>query len=144
MISRKRTSVSVRKLGVLASSALLLQGCASTEELAARDQEAAFYERSIPRCSTDKECQAKWSAARRWVLDHCDFKLEHVTDDFMETFNIQDSASTGVWCRVTKSPENDTTYRIELENGANNWFAQGDLKSRRVDFNRYVKDAWKP
>lgn len=148
MICKMPMSAFAMKLSVLASSAALLYGCSSMTpeqrhnveitQRAAREQ----YEAAIPRCSSDKECQAKWAAARRWVLDHCGFKLEHVTDDFMETFNSGNAAATQMWCRVTKSPINETAYKIELENGANNWFGNGDMPAIRAEFNAYVSAAW--
>lgn len=133
---------------LVASCAIIATGCVSLtpEEMAAREQHqqavVAEYRASLPRCSSDKECQAKWSAARRWVLDNCGFKLQHVTDDYMETFNIRDPASTNMWCRVTKSPTSETEYVIELENGVNNLFAGGGLQDARIRFNSYVNAAW--
>lgn len=141
----KRTTYSAPTIALLVGS-LAVAGCASQEELTARaeaEQAArAQYQASLPRCSSDKECAAKWSAARRWVLDNCGFKLQHVTDDYMETFNIRDPASTAMWCRVTKSPTSETEYVIELENGANNWFVGGML-GKRMEFNHYVNAAWR-
>lgn len=96
----------------------------------------------MPTCESDKECAAKWAAARRWVLDNCSFKLQHITDDFLETYNSTDYASTGMWCRVTKSPVSDTAYRIEVETGINNAFAFGKAESQRQWFNDFVNDSW--
>jgi hypothetical protein len=131
---------------LLVASLAAVAGCASQEQLAAQAEaeQAAReqYEASLPRCSTDKECAAKWAAARRWVLDNCGFKLQHVSDDYLETYNIRDPASTGMWCRVTKTPTSETEYLIELENGANNWFVGGML-GKRMEFNQYVNAAWR-
>lgn len=126
---------------------LMIQACASPEQRAQQEamarEDARIYQASIPRCSTDKECAAKWAAARRWVLDNCGFKLQHITDDYLETYNIRDSASTAMWCRVTKSPESETVSRIELENGVNNPFSQGGVAPARRSFNDYVNAAWR-
>lgn len=143
MSCSRQTSVFV----AIALATSTLSGCATPEELARRDEMARAareqYMASLPTCSTAKECEAKWSAARRWVLDHCGFKLQTVTADYMETFNIRDSASTHMWCRVTKSPISETTYRIELENGINNPFSFGELAPARADFNAFVTASWR-
>lgn len=129
------------KSAAASAACLLLSACVTPEQRAADEAAEITYRASIPMCSTDKECQAKWSAARRWVLDNCSFKLQHITDDYMETFNSGDYAATGMWCRVTKTPISDITYRIELENGVNNPFASG-LSGARSRFNQYVTAAW--
>lgn len=138
----KQTSVFA--LAALATSAL--SGCMTPEAAAQRDEAEraarAQYVASIPTCSTAKECEAKWSAARRWVLDHCGFRLQTVTADYMETYNVRDVASTAMWCRVTRSPISETVYRIELENGVNNLFALGGLAESRADFNAFVTSSW--
>jgi hypothetical protein len=125
---------------------VILVACATpeqqAEQRAIQQEAAARYAANIPTCSSDKECQVKWSAARRWVLDHCAYKLQHITGDFMETFSSGDMADTRMWCRVTKSATSETAYRIELENGVNNPFATGGMADLRWDFNHYVTAAW--
>lgn len=144
--ARQITGSGKKTLFLCGVSAALLIGCATPEEraeYARQESEAqAKYEASIPTCSNDKECQAKWAAARRWVLDYCGFKLQHITDDYMETFNSGDYAATEMWCRVTKSPTSETAYRIELENGVNNPFGAGGLSAARWQFNQAVNAAW--
>lgn len=144
--SKQTTTCALRSSLIVASSLLILQACATPEQRANQDamrlEDQRIYKATIPRCTSDKECAAKWSAARRWVLDNCGFRLQHITDDYMETFNIRDVASTSMWCRVTKSPISETESRIELENGVNNPFAQGVLDGKRREFNSAVNAAW--
>lgn len=42
---------------------------------------------TAPTCLSDRECELKWTAARQWVRANADMKLQHVTADFMETYN---------------------------------------------------------
>jgi hypothetical protein len=76
------------------------------------------------------------------VLDNCSFKLQHITDDYMETYSSGDYASTGLWCRVTKSPISETAYRIELEAGVNNAFSSSDAQRAKTKFNDFVTASW--
>ena len=141
------TGSALRKSLIGASCALAV-GCASLtpEQIEANrlayQQQQEQYQASIPTCASAKECEAKWLAARRWVLDTCDFKLQHVTDDFLETYHSGDYADTNMWCRVSKTPTGETTYQLELEVGVNNPFAGGDRTYLKQTFNDAVNAAW--
>lgn len=133
MNSKKRITAFALQRPLIAVSAALLAGCATpltpeqeeANRLAA-EQERNHYEKTIPTCASAEECQAKFVAARRWVLDYCDFKLEHVKDDFLETYHSGDEGSTDMWCRVSKEPTGKPDeYRMPLEAGVNNPFWQG-------------------
>ena len=100
--------------------------------------------RSVPAstCSSEKECEVKWSAARRWIHDNCGFKLQHYSGDFMETFNATDY-SPSLACRVSKEPVSQSTYQLRFEaNCANMFGCNPPVQQARNDFNRYVTGAW--
>lgn len=82
-----------------------------------REQLAA----SIPTCATDKECEMKWSAARQWVLANSGFKIQLLTNDFLETYNPPRGA-TQIAVRVAKEPMADGGYRFVVTTWCGNIF----------------------
>jgi hypothetical protein len=76
-----------------------LSGCATVDHTAQRAELA----RTAPTCLTDRECELKWSAARSWVLANSGWKIQHLTNDFIETYNPVGS-STNIAVRVVKEP----------------------------------------
>ncbi|MBA3563092.1 MAG: hypothetical protein H0W33_03605 [Gammaproteobacteria bacterium] len=101
---------------------------------------AQEFQRTVPVCITDDECDRKWAFARRWVLDNSGYKIQHYSDDYIETFNIRDIAATRLWVRVTREPaEYDDSYRILVELGCNNPLGCNmELPEARQRFNDYV------
>lgn len=97
---------------------IVLAGCATP---VTDSQRRVFYQ-TIPTCAEAKECEVKWAAARRWVLSNAGFKIQTISPDYIETFNIRDATSTDLWVRVTKEPTSGTVYRILVEAGCNNMF----------------------
>ena len=70
-------------------------------------------EKTTPTCATDRQCELMWSEARQWMLSAPGYKLQHVTDDFMETYNpINDDGEFAA--RVSKMPQPDGSYVIEV------------------------------
>jgi hypothetical protein len=123
--------------------ALALAGCAST---ATREQAAALdanVRAQAPICRTDKDCERMWAAARQWVMEHADFKIQTYSADYIETFNIRDFASTGLWARVTKTPGEGSSYRIAVTIGCNNpmMYSHKALVDKVLDFDRTVAAA---
>jgi hypothetical protein len=130
--------------GTTASISLLV-ACSTVppEELnAARDA----YNNSIPICGTAKECEAKWAAARNWMLEQCGLRLQHIEQDYLETYKSGDYANTDLYCRVTKTPISEAEYRIELTAGANNplMYSAPALLKIQQHFNDRVNNAWAP
>ena len=125
-------------------AACLIAGCASAPNPALLEAEQ-FYRQSVPTCSSPKECEAKWAAARNWVLSSCGMRLQHVEADFLETYRSGDSANTDLYCRVTRTPISETAYRIELVAGANNPFMYSRSKLVMIgqSFNDAVNAAWR-
>jgi hypothetical protein len=101
-----------KKIAVL--TALLLSGCAVNQ--------VALQPADMPTCAAGKDCELKWAVARRWVLNNSGFKIQSITDDFIETFNSRDYASPRPWVRIVKEPIGEERYRITFEAGCNNMF----------------------
>lgn len=121
-------------------AAVLLAGCQTITPV----QQRAF-DASVPTCAAEKECELKWAAARRWVLDNAGFKMKLYTADFMETYNSARDEETAMWATVTRDPLQDGSYRIVVEVGCNNMFGcTPPAIERMLAFNAYVSAAWKP
>jgi hypothetical protein len=116
-------------------------GCATNEEYA---QKLAEIDRTTPICSSTDECEAKWAAARKWVLDNAGWKLQIVNDDFMQTAN-PGQYSVYLAARVNKEPLGGGSYKIVAEVWCNNAFGcSPDRLSALLDFNKTVDAAYLP
>jgi len=126
-----RLRVGVASIGFLA---LTLGACAGTQVSAQR----AEFVSTIPTCVSDKECELKWAAARRWVLQTSPYRIQHMTNDFLETYNSEPH-SPKLAVRVVKEPVDATRYRIVVTTGCNNMFGCfPDSWEAALSFNRYV------
>lgn len=133
----------LRSVLLVLLAAAALPGCAMTptpEQMQASER----YRTSIPTCSAAKECEVKWAAARNWMLGNCGFRLEKIEPDYLETYKSGDSASTDLYCRVTRTPISDTAYRIELTAAANNFlmYSAAQITAIHQRFNDAVEDSW--
>lgn len=100
----------MKRVTFSAGALIVLAGCAATQS-AERQGQLAEINRTIPTCSDSKECEIKWAAARSWIISNAGWKLQHVTSDFLETYNaVGGSASLAV--RVVKEPQANGSYRI--------------------------------
>lgn len=122
-------------------TAAVLAGCAtapSPEQIAARNAITA----STPTCSSDKECEVKWAAARAWINANAGWRLQHVQADYLETYNSV-GGSTNIAVRVTKQPLRTGGYRILGSVWCDNMF--GCIPDNWValkQFNDYVNASW--
>jgi hypothetical protein len=116
-----------------------LAGCATAPD-PAKEAEAV---RTMPTCSSERECAVKWSAARQWVLANAGWKLQTITPDFLETFNPA-SGSPELAVRVQKLAQADGTYKIAVRVWCDNGFGcRVPPWDAAIDFNRTVTAAWR-
>ncbi|MFO0447490.1 MAG: hypothetical protein ACK52I_02165 [Pseudomonadota bacterium] len=109
-----------------------------------REAKQAEFKRTIPTCSSAKECEVKWAAARLWVLNNSGLKFQTVTPDFMETFNPP-SDSDALAASVQKIPAADGSYKIAVGlTCANTFGCRMSPLDGGLDFNKFVTRAWKP
>jgi type IV pilus biogenesis protein CpaD/CtpE len=116
---------------IAALTTALLSGCVSQQSV---DAERRFKE-TIPTCVAEKECELKWSAARRWLLDNSTMKLQHYTADLMETFN---PVQEGIGGRVIKEPVDAESYRIVVDVWCGGFSCFGSMTKLKQSFNDYV------
>lgn len=130
------------KLAMLVLVALLA-ACADPAYIQARRERFAS---SIPACLSDRECEMKWSAARTWVLGNAGMKLQHVANDFLETYNPVGNNSTLLAVRVVKEPmSGGTGYRIIVTTCCGNPFGCfPDPWAAAQNFNDYVNSISTP
>lgn len=108
-----------------------LSGCVSQQALDAE----RHFQATVPICVTDKECEMKWAAARRWLLGHSSMKLQHYAADYMETFN---PGQEGIGARVIKEPIDAVTYRIVVDVSCGGFSCFGSMVELKQSFNDYV------
>lgn len=125
-----------RRLCVLAAVAWIGAGCATNTDVA---RKTAQIHREVPECYSAEECEVMWSAARRWVLAHSTRKLQHVTDDFLETYNPE-PYSPYLAMRVEKVPlPGGSGYQIGITVWCNNMFGcSPDKLDAMLAFNKAV------
>lgn len=126
-------------LGTLGSAVLLLTACATPEQLARQQEQRDRFLASRPVCTSDRQCEAMWAAARNWVTSTCGMKIQTMTDSFLETYN---SIDMRLACRVTKDPLPQGGYRFEVTTGCGNMFGCApDSWQAAFDFNTRVTQA---
>ena len=65
----------------LATCVVLFQGCSAMQEAQQRQAQALdSFQRSIPVCNTQRECQVKWAAARNFINSHSGWKIQTMTE----------------------------------------------------------------
>ncbi|GBC62501.1 PDZ domain-containing protein [Desulfonema ishimotonii] len=135
----------MKSVSVCLAAAVLLftmTGCAEMQRIQ-QEKKARIVQvqENMPVCDDDKECEIKWAAARRWVLQNSGMKIQHLTDDYIETYNsVNNSPNLAV--RVIKEPQNDGTYKITMTCGCANVFGcNPDVLDAMESFNAYVNGS---
>lgn len=117
---------------------LFLSGCVTSGH--STPAQLAEYKKSIPVCYEKTECQKMWSAARRWILNNSGYKLQHITSDYMETYNPR-NGDTDIAFRASLEPSGDG-YRIVGEAWCGNMFGCVPVQHEAmINFNQYVSDS---
>src|ERR1700709_1187437 len=88
-------------------SAVLLSSCAAGPS----PQTVEQFKSTIPTCSGDADCKAKWEAAQLWVVHNAGFKIQTAPDVLIETYNPT-GGSPSLGARVTKEPMGGGQYKI--------------------------------
>lgn len=98
----------------------------------------ALYDQTIPVCSTEPECDAKWETAQLWVARNAGYKIQTATNVLIETYNSVGS-SAAIQVRVLKEPAGGGAYRLLVYVSCANLFGcVPDTWDAAIDFNRYV------
>lgn len=115
---------------------LLLASCAASPELQARRDE---YDRTIPTCSSNTDCQAKWQAARSWVVANSDFAIRSESESrIMATSNIVSQGGLGA---TVDRASNESGYQILVDLECFSAYGCPNILDSMLDFNRTVNAA---
>jgi hypothetical protein len=75
-----------------------------------------------PTCTSQADCDMKWSAARTFVLSHSGYKFQTYTPDFMETYSPA-NGDVALGAQVNREPAENGSYRISAKFWCDNIFA---------------------
>ena len=110
-------------------------------EQLARDQARHEFERSMPTCTTEPECDAMWDAAQLWIVQNAGMKLQLATDVVLETYSPQ-NGNMRLGVRAVKQNRGELGSRIEVSVWCGNIFGcMTDTREAALDFNRTVGAA---
>lgn len=114
--------------------ASLLAACGASEERLAR---LAEFERTIPVCTSEAECQAKWDAARAWVVANADFSLRTDNENRIDTLNA-DSTRSGTAVQVDRVAGQNGEFRIIVDVECFAAYGCPSEVDMSLDFNRTI------
>jgi hypothetical protein len=127
----------MKRIVFIVVTASTVAGCAtmSPQQAAAWQQQMAATQ---PHCTSQRQCEAAWSAARNWVTSNCGMKIQSITDNFIQTYNSPES-SVDLQCEVTKDPDPKGGYTLSIADGCANPFGCAtDAHAAALDFNKQV------
>lgn len=115
---------------------LLLSSCAISPAIQAKMDE---YNRTIPTCSSESDCQTKWLAARAWVVANSDFAIRAESEQrIMATSNIISMSGLGV---VVDRVAANGSYQITVNVECFSAYGCPDIWDTMLDFNRTLNEA---
>jgi hypothetical protein len=113
-------------------TALILCACAVSPATQALRAE---YESTIPVCSSNENCQQKWTIARAWVVDNSDFAIRNESETrIMATSNLISQSGLGV--TVNRSPAGGGNYQITVSVECFAAYGCPNSWETMLDFNR--------
>jgi hypothetical protein len=117
--------------------AVLMGGCATIPQIV---REAPST--PTPTCKTAADCEAKWSAARSYLLRHAGYGIQNDSVDRLETYNPSNEVTVGLRAQVNKAIQPDGSYAIVAKFWCNNLFECSPNAGKTLeDFNRTVAAA---
>ena len=119
------------------SAVLVLTGCGMSAESQAKMDE---YNRTIPMCQGIADCQAKWTAARNWVMEHASYGIRVNSETRIETYDA-DSTRAGTAVQVTRESVGNDRYRILVNIDCYATIGCPPYWETALDFNRTVNAA---
>lgn len=126
----------MKHLSLIAGVLVGLSGCSSPTDPAVQAKINAI-QNSMPTCSSEKECNAKWETAQLWVVKNTGYKIQTFTSVLIETYNARDS-STALAAQITKEPLGGGRYQFNAKLWCDNWVwgCRPNRLDAMLDFNR--------
>ena len=96
---------------------------------------------NTPRCYNTDDCARMWAAARAWVSRSISWKIQTMSEGFLETYNPTEHSPKSA-ARVVQEPIPNGGYQYNLSVWCRNMFGcNPDDRSARISFNKYVWDS---
>ena len=112
-----------------------LSGCAVQQDPAVQAK-LNEIERTIPTCTGEKECNAKWETAQLWVVKNAGYKIQTATSVLIQTFNATGSRPS-LAAEITKEPQGGGRYQFHAKVWCDNIFGCSPNRlDALLDFNR--------
>jgi hypothetical protein len=114
---------------------------ARREEIELQKALPAMIQASTPYCTGKADCNAKWAAAKTWVVKHAEYKIETATDVLIQTLGPFPSYGD-LAASVTKEPMGGEKYAIKaiIKCGSNDG-CMPDARKALLNFNQTVTAA---
>ena len=120
----------------LLSVAAFAAGCATQQYDPATQAKLNEIQRTIPTCSGDKECNAKWETAQLWVVKNAGYKIQNATNVLIQTYNATGSR-VDIAAQITKEPLGGGRYQFIANIWCDNIFGcRPNRLDALMDFNR--------
>ena len=123
----------IGRIAAICSASLMLVACASGEYQA----RLAQFQRTIPVCASAAECEAKWTAARDWVIANADFSLRTDRESRIDTLNA-DSTRSGTAIQVDRVEGESGEFQIIVDVECFAAYGCPSELDLRLDFNRTI------
>ncbi|MEQ8312702.1 MAG: hypothetical protein RL839_16880 [Gammaproteobacteria bacterium] len=124
------------RLLLLVLTTCTLAACGSS---ASYEERLAEFNRTIPSCSSEADCNRKWQAARQWVIENADFQLRTDSEDRIDTLN-SNSTRSGTSIQVDRVPLGNDTYRIVVDVECFAAYGCPNELDKRLEFNRLLNN----
>ena len=112
-----------------------LSGCAVQQNPAVQAK-IDEIQRTMPTCSSEKECNAKWETAQLWVVKNAGYKIQTATSVLIQTFNATGSR-VELAAQITKEPQGGGRYQFVAKVWCDNIFGcRPNRLDALLDFNR--------
>jgi hypothetical protein len=116
-------------------SVIALSGCAVQQDPAVQAK-INEIQNTIPTCSSEKECNAKWEMAQLWVVKNAGYKIQTATSVLIQTFNASGSR-VELAAQITKEPLGGGRYQFIANVWCDNIFGcRPNRLDALLDFNR--------
>lgn len=110
-----------------------LSACGVSAEMQAKIDE---FDRTIPSCSSDADCNSKWTAARNWVEANSDFPIRGTMEDRINaTSNIRSQSGVGV---VVNRVASGSGYQLLVDAECFSAYGCPNIMDLQLDFNRTI------
>lgn len=130
--------MTLRVIAILVAAVVVSPSADAQSRKAKRQALIDEVSRTIPTCSSDADCKAKWSAAQVWVSQNAGLAIKTVTDVLIQTDKAVDH-NPALAMTVTREPVGDGTFRIIMAATCDNIFGcSQDPWAKILEFQKVI------